>query len=88
MSEYDVEINTRMVLEKGLTLIGSSRSSAQDFQQIAKLYHDKPEIVQSLSLLKGNEYEVKNINQIIQAFEEDLSSSWGKQYLNGRFKFR
>ena len=81
VSEYDVEINTRMVLEKGLTLIGSSRSSAQDFQQIAKLYHDKPEIVQSLSLLKGNEYEVKNINQIIQAFEEDLSSSWGKTVL-------
>ncbi|SUM34962.1 zinc-binding dehydrogenase [Staphylococcus gallinarum] len=31
VSEYGVEINTRMVLEKGLTLFGSSRSGAQDF---------------------------------------------------------
>ena len=37
VSEYGVEINTRMVLEKGLTLFGSSRSGAQDFKDVAQL---------------------------------------------------
>ncbi|MCD8844467.1 zinc-binding dehydrogenase [Staphylococcus gallinarum] len=78
VSEYGVEINTRMVLEKGLTLFGSSRSGAQDFKDVAQLYKDNPDIVEKLSLLKGEEYEVKTINDAIQAFEADLSTSWGK----------
>ena len=33
-----------MVLEKGLTLFGSSRSGAQDFKDVAQLYKDNPDI--------------------------------------------
>ena len=33
VSESLIEINTRMVLERGLTMIGSSRSGVEDFQQ-------------------------------------------------------
>lgn len=80
VSEYPIEINTRLVLEKGLLMLGSSRSGAQDFIDIAKLYKDNPEIVEKLALLKGNELDVKTINDVVDAFEVDLSSSWGKQY--------
>jgi len=78
VSEYPIEINTRLVLEKGLTMIGSSRSGVQDFQSIAKIYKEKPDVIEKLSLLKGQEFEVKTINDAIEAFESDLSTSWGK----------
>lgn len=78
VSEYPVEINTRLILEKGLTMIGSSRSSAKDFQDIANLYKENPDIVEKLSLLKGEEIEVRTLNDAIKAFELDLSTSWGK----------
>lgn len=78
VSEYGVEVNTRMVLEKGLTLIGSSRSSAQDFQDVVDLYREYPDLMEKLALLKGNEIEVRTINDAIEAFELDLSTSWGK----------
>ncbi|MFB9861029.1 zinc-binding dehydrogenase [Salinicoccus siamensis] len=78
VSEYPIEINTRLVLEKGLTMFGSSRSSAQDFRDVAKFYKDHPDVIDKLSLLKGNEFEVKTINDVVMAFEEDLSTSWGK----------
>jgi ribitol-5-phosphate 2-dehydrogenase (NADP+) len=40
VSEDYVPINTRDVLEKGLTLIGSSRSSAQDYYPVLKAMED------------------------------------------------
>ncbi|KOR11718.1 ribitol-5-phosphate dehydrogenase [Staphylococcus carnosus] len=81
VSEYSVEVNTRLVLEKGLTMFGSSRSGAQDFKDIAKFYKDYPDVVEKLALLKGNEFDVKTINDVVNAFETDLSTSWGKTVL-------
>ncbi|CAD2077370.1 ribitol-5-phosphate dehydrogenase [Phocicoccus pinnipedialis] len=78
VSEHPVEINTRMVLERGLTLIGSSRSGAADFQAVADIYTQYPDVVDKLSLLKGKELIVRSIEDVIVAFEEDLSTSWGK----------
>ncbi|WP_436946599.1 zinc-binding dehydrogenase, partial [Staphylococcus xylosus] len=78
VSEYPVEVNTRLVLEKGLTMFGSSRSGAQDFKDIAKFYKDHPDVVEKLALLKGNEFDVRTINDAVNAFETDLSTSWGK----------
>lgn len=78
VSEYPVEINTRMVLEKGLTLIGSSRSGTADFQKTVDLYNEHSEIVEYLATLVGNIHDVQNINDITNSFESDLSSSWGK----------
>ncbi|WP_337018834.1 ribitol-5-phosphate dehydrogenase [Oceanobacillus massiliensis] len=78
VSEYPVEINTRMVLEKGLTLIGSSRSGAKDFQRTVDIYKKYPEVVEYLSTLVGEIHEVKKLNDATKAFENDLSNSWGK----------
>src|SRR5699024_3499553 len=51
VSEYPIEVNTRMVLEKGLTLQGSSRSGAKDFQKVIEIYKKYPDIVEYLSTL-------------------------------------
>ena len=78
VSEYPIEVNTRLVLEKGITMIGSSRSGAQDFKDIAEFYRTYPDVIEKLSLLKGQEFEVRTINDAVDAFESDLSTSWGK----------
>lgn len=38
VSEHAVPINTRMVLEKGLHLYGSSRSGRADFEKTVEMY--------------------------------------------------
>src|SRR5690625_1653538 len=78
VSEYPVEVNTRMVLEKGLTIFGSSRSGTDDFQRTIDIYKDYPEITEYLSTLIGGVFDVKKINDATKAFESDLSNSWGK----------
>ncbi len=78
VSEYPVEINTRMVLEKGLTLLGSSRSGTADFQRTVDLFKKYPTIIDYLTTLVGNIHDIRNIHDIIEAYESDLSSSWGK----------
>ena len=81
VSEYPIEVNTRLVLEKGITMFGSSRSGAQDFRDVAQFYKDNPDVVEKLALLKGNEFDIKTINDAVKAFETDLSTSWGKTVL-------
>ncbi|RFU66843.1 ribitol-5-phosphate dehydrogenase [Bacillus sp. V59.32b] len=78
VSEYPVEINTRMVLEKGITMIGSSRSGREDFVNTVNFMKEFPDAVEYLGTLVGEVQEVKTIQNIIEAFEKDLTSSWGK----------
>lgn len=78
VSEYPVEITTRMVLEKGITMIGSSRSGREDFVNTVNFMKDFPEVIDYFSVLVGQVCEVKTIQDIIDSFEKDLSSSWGK----------
>ncbi|MEY2193019.1 ribitol-5-phosphate dehydrogenase [Neobacillus sp. BF23-41] len=81
VSEYPVEINTRMILEKGLTMIGSSRSGRTDFVNTVNFMVEHPEVVEYFGMLIGEVHEVKNIQDIIDAFEKDLTNSWGKTIL-------
>ena len=78
LSEYPIEVNTRMVLEKGLTLLGSSRSGTADFQRTIDIYNEHPDILDYLTTLVGNVHKIGKINDATEAFESDLSSSWGK----------
>ncbi|MDL1996121.1 zinc-binding dehydrogenase, partial [Staphylococcus saprophyticus] len=78
VSEYPIEMNTREVLEKGITILGSSRSGVQDFREVAEFYKNNSDVVEKLALLKGNEFDVKTINDAVNAFETDLATSWGK----------
>ncbi|MFP7298700.1 ribitol-5-phosphate dehydrogenase [Neobacillus niacini] len=81
VSEYPVELNTRMILEKGITLIGSSRSGTEDFQNTVDFLAANQDVVDYLETLIGNVHEINTIQDISDAFEKDLTSSWGKTIL-------
>ncbi|HBA68249.1 MAG TPA: ribitol-5-phosphate dehydrogenase [Lachnospiraceae bacterium] len=78
VSEYPVPINTRMVLEKGLRIFGSSRSGRDDFLKTVSLYRSHPEIVGYLSNIVGAQIEIRTIADMNRAFETDIHKSIGK----------
>jgi ribitol-5-phosphate 2-dehydrogenase len=78
VSEYPVPIYTRMVLEKGLHIFGSSRSGRADFLKTVELYQKHPEIIGYLSNLVGAQVSVRSIADMNRAFEMDIHKSMGK----------
>lgn len=78
VSEYPVPINTRMVLEKGLRLFGSSRSGREDFERTVALYQSNPEIINYLSNIVGARVPIRNIKDMNRAFELDNQKNMGK----------
>ena len=81
VSERFVDINTRMVLERGLNLFGSSRSGVQDFQRTMDLLAQNPKISAYLENLIGSVIEIKSIPDIHKAFAQDISRNFGKTVL-------
>ena len=67
-----------MVLEKGLRLFGSSRSGRKDFEDTVRMYKEHPEILTYLECLVNNIVDVRNMQDIITAFEEDIRKDGGK----------
>ena len=82
VSEYPVPINTRMVLEKGLRLYGSSRSGRSDFVKTVELYQSHPEIVNYLDAIVGARIEVRSMADMVRAFEMDIHKSMGKTIMH------
>ena len=78
VSEDPAGIDTRMILEKGLTLYGSSRSGAEDFRNLLNLYKEKPEIIEYLSRIVGETVEVQTIEDMTRAFDTDIQKRGGK----------
>lgn len=78
VSENPVPINTRMILEKGLRVFGSSRSGREDFEDTIRLYEENPEVVQYLENLVGEVVNVKEIKDFTTAFEADIHKAGGK----------
>lgn len=78
VSEHPVEINTRMVLEKGITIIGSSRSGRDDFVNTVNFLAEHPDVAEYLETLIGSVNPVKSIQDMLDVFERDLTTSWGK----------
>jgi len=75
VSEEPPRINTRMVLEKGLTLIGSSRSGYMDFKRAAEMLQDT-EISNYLSTIVSEIIEVEKIEDINKAFDSDATNKF------------
>lgn len=71
-------INTRMVLEKGLRILGSSRSGREDFVNLVELYRQKPEVVDYLENIVGEQIIIREIRDIARAFEKDIHKLIGK----------
>ena len=78
VSEEPVPVDTRLVLEKGLRIIGSSRSGRADFEGLLGLYHKYPEIILYLQNIVGEEFVVRDIKDIRNAFEADIHKLMGK----------
>ena len=78
VSEYPVPVNTRMILEKGLRLFGTSRSGAADFRRTVELYRAHPDIPLYLSRLIGEVVEVNTFADVKRAFETDAKKAFGK----------
>ena len=81
VSEYPILINTRMVLEKGLRLYGSSRSSRKDFENTLKFLEKFPEIINYLENLIIAVCPIRTIGDINHAFERDKQVNFGKTIL-------
>ena len=78
VSERFVDINTRMVLEKGLNLFGSSRSGVEDFRKTMDILAENSKIPAYLENLIGEIVEVRTISDIHTAFARDISRHFGK----------
>ncbi|WP_024614073.1 ribitol-5-phosphate dehydrogenase [Clostridium sp. Ade.TY] len=83
VSENPVPINTRMVLEKGLTIVGSSRSGRVDFQEAVNFLEAHEDAQNQLQKLISAVIDVKGIEDIVKGFEHDLTTPF-KTVLNWR----
>lgn len=81
VSEYPIPINTRMVLEKGLTLQGNSRSEREDFEGVVDLLCNNPQLFNYLSKLITNVCEIKSLDDLKTSFDKDYISDFGKTIL-------
>jgi len=71
VSEEFVPINTRMVLEKGLILIGNSRSGYEDFEMAVKFVEENEDVQMYLKTIISEIIDIKNITDIYKAFDSD-----------------
>ena len=78
VSENPVAIDTRMVLEKGLRLYGSSRSGRADFERTLALFQTNPQMIDYLRALVGNVVTVESVRDIATAFDADVRKQMGK----------
>ena len=76
VSESNVPINTRMILEKGLTLLGNSRSSYEDFSASIEFLEKFPKAKEYLNTIISDEIEVQSISDINKAFDTDLNNEF------------
>ncbi|CEH35617.1 zinc-binding dehydrogenase [Romboutsia lituseburensis] len=74
VAENPVEINTRIILEKGITLLGNSRSGRTDFEEAVHFLEKNVECQSQLSKIISKNININNIDDIIIAFEYDLTT--------------
>ena len=81
VSEYPIPINTRMVLEKGLTIQGNSRSEREDFVGVVETLEQNPILFEHLEKLITNVCEIQSLDDLKEAFDKDHISNFGKTIL-------
>lgn len=75
VSETPPVVPTRLVLEKGLTIIGSSRSTRRDFENAISLI-TLPEVQNSLLKIVSLRRSFSTASELIDVFNEDGHSSY------------
>lgn len=85
VSETSIEINTRKILEKGITLTGSTRSSIEDFKKAVELI-ESTKYNEYLDTLIKDVVKVNGISDYYNVFEyEAKNHSLGKNILKFQF---
>ena len=73
VSEHKIAVNTRDILEKGLTFVGSSRSGKVDFEDAIEMLRD-PIFRQRIEQIIYEDEEVSSIDDIHRVFQTDLNT--------------
>lgn len=73
VSENKVAINTRLILERGLSLKGVTRSTREDFEHVAKAIEDK-EVQENLKIMVLSENRIGSVNDVYKCFEMDINN--------------
>ena len=73
VSEEKVPLNTRLVLEKGLSLKGVTRSDNKDFEHVAKLLEDE-QIQKEIAPMVLSEIQINSVNDIYEAYKKDIEN--------------
>ena len=81
VSEYPIPVNTRMVLEKGLTIQGNSRSEREDFVGVVETLEQNPQLFEHLDKLVVNVCEINSLTDLKEAFDKDYTTPFGKTIL-------
>lgn len=76
VSENNVPLNTRMILEKGLSILGNSRSGYQDFYDGIQFLENNPKAHEYLKNIISDEFVVTKLEDIHHSFEADLSNDF------------
>lgn len=85
VTENTVAINTRKILEKGISLYGVTRSSERDFIVASELFRN-PEFYNDISKLILKKVPIHNITDYYNVFEEESESKMlGKRIMNFKF---
>lgn len=76
VSERAPHLNTRMILEKGLTLVGSSRSGYKDFEEAVLFLKASKDRQSQVKRLVTTKEDVKTTDDMINAFEKSISTEF------------
>lgn len=74
--EEPIFLHTRKVLEKGLRLVGHSRSAASDFMLALDFLHSNANFREYMFTIISNIFKVRCLEDIHRAFEEDLMNDF------------
>lgn len=72
VSEEEICVNTRIVLDKGLKLLGSSRSAADDFYKAVRLIGENAVCQKYLETLISEVIDIRVESDITKLFENDI----------------
>ena len=71
VSEEKVQINTRVILDKGLSLKGVTRSMRADFVHVSQAIKDK-KVQEQLSIMVLSKTKINNVSDIYKCFDADI----------------
>ena len=73
VSEESVPMRTRMILEKGIAVLGASRSSREDFEMALAMIKRKKRMENYLKVIISQVVTVENLQDIHRAFQTENS---------------